>query len=50
MNLSQRIAIVLTLAITVIASASVANEPLDAEVKAVYDDKLKAVSVLPPKS
>ena len=41
MNLSQRIAIVLTLAVTVIAPASIANEPLNAEVKAVYDDKLK---------
>ena len=41
MNPSRRIAIVLSLFITVIAPASLANEALDTEVKAVYDDKLK---------
>ena len=41
MILSQRIAIALTLVMTVIAPGLVANEALDAEVKAVYDNKLK---------
>ena len=41
MNLLQRIATALTLVMTVSAPASVADETLDAEVKAVYDDKLK---------
>ena len=41
MNLSQRIAIALTLVMTVIAPGLVASEALDAEVKAVYDNKLK---------
>lgn len=41
MNLSRRIAIAFTLFITVAAPASFANEALEAEVKAVYDSKLK---------
>ena len=41
MILSQRIAIALTLVMTVIAPGLVASEALDAEVKAVYDNKLK---------
>ena len=41
MNLSQRIAIAFTLFMTVAAPASLANEALEAEVKAVYDSKLK---------
>ena len=41
MNLSQRIAIAFTLFMTVVAPASLANESLEAEVKAVYDSKLK---------
>ena len=41
MNLSQRIAIAFTLFMTVVAPASLANEALEAEVKAVYDSKLK---------
>ena len=41
MNLSQRIAIAFALFMTVAAPASIANEALEAEVKAVYDSKLK---------
>ena len=41
MNLSQRIAIALTLCMTVVAPTSLANEALEGEVKAVYDSKLK---------
>ena len=41
MNLSQRIAIAFTLFISVASPASLANEVLEAEVKAVYDSKLK---------
>ena len=41
MILSQRIAIALTLVMTVVAPGLVASEALDAEVKAVYDNKLK---------
>ena len=41
MNLSQRIAIAFTLLIAVTAPVSVANEALEAEVKTVYDSKLK---------
>ena len=41
MNPLQRIAIALTLIMTVVAPASIASEALEAEVKAVYDSKLK---------
>ncbi|MED5314520.1 MAG: amidohydrolase, partial [Pseudomonadota bacterium] len=41
MNLSQRIAIAFTLLIAVTAPVSLANEALEAEVKTVYDSKLK---------
>ena len=41
MNLSQRIAIALTLFMFVVAPVSFANEALEAEVKVVYDSKLK---------
>ena len=41
MNLSQRIAIAFALVMTIFASASIASEVLEAEVKAVYDSKLK---------
>ena len=41
MNLSQRIAIAFALVMTVVAPASIASEVLEAEVKAVYDSKLK---------
>ena len=41
MNLSRRLAIAFSLFITVIAPALLANEALEAEVKAVYDNKLK---------
>ena len=41
MNLSQRIAIAFTLLIAVTTPVSLANEALEAEVKTVYDSKLK---------
>ena len=41
MNVSQRIAIAFALVMTIFASASIASEVLEAEVKAVYDSKLK---------
>ena len=41
MNLSRSIAIALSLFVTVIAPALLANEALEVEVKAVYESKLK---------
>ena len=41
MNLLQRVAIAFTFFMTVAAPTSLANEALEAEVKAVYDSKLK---------
>ena len=41
MNLLQRVAIASTLLMTVAAPTSLANEALEAEVKVVYDSKLK---------
>ena len=41
MNLSQRIVIAFTLFMTLVATASIASEALEEEVKAVYDNKLE---------
>ena len=41
MNLLQRVAIACTFFMTVAAPTSLANEALEAEVRAVYDSKLK---------